>query len=191
MVAQAKLITADEFLAIAQRPEYATKRIELIGGVITEMPPSRQINAVLAAWIIHLLFAYVRQNDLGYVTGPDGGYRVSPHDVFQPDAAFISKARAAGLTGVEFPVAPDLAVEIVSPSETSRKVLDKARAYLQAGTQFVWAVYPDDKVVDVYCLLDDGGLKVQTIGIDGELDGGRVLPGFTVKVSEVFAGLGV
>jgi hypothetical protein len=53
----------------------------------------------------------------------------------------------------------------------------------------VWAVYPEDKVVDVYRLADDGGMLVHTVGEDGSLDGGDALPGFMPKVSDVFARL--
>jgi Uma2 family endonuclease len=189
MAVQEKLITAEEFWEIAQLPENADKRLELIDGAIHDMPPSSKLNTILAVWIAHLLISYVVANYLGYVTGADGGYQLGPHDVRLPDVGFIAKARAAGLSGTVFPVAPDLAVEVISPSETSRAVLDKARAYLQAGTRSVWAVYPEDQVVDVYRLADDGGLHVQTVGKEGTLDGADALPGFTLAVSDVFARL--
>jgi Uma2 family endonuclease len=181
-----RLTTAD-FLAFCELPENANRRFELINGVPVEMPPSSKKNTILAARVARLLGNHADQHNLGYVTGADGGYQLGPNDVRLPDAAFISKARAGGLQGVVFPTAPDLAVEVISPGETSRSVLDKVRAYLQAGTRLVWVVYPEDKVVDVYRLAGEG-LYVQTLEISGVLDGGEVLSGFTLKLSELFAG---
>jgi Uma2 family endonuclease len=182
-----KLTTAD-FLAFCELPENLDRRFELINGVPVEMPSSSKKNTVLAARFVHFLVTHVDRHDLGYVSGADGGYDLGPHDTRLPDAAYISKSRAGGLQGVTFPVAPDLAVEVISPSETSRAVLDKVRAYLQAGTALVWVVHPEDKVVDVYRLAGEG-LYVQTFNLTGVLDGGDVLPGFTLPISELFAGL--
>jgi len=189
MAVQEKLYTAAEFIEIVQLPENEAKRLELIDGEICEMAPSSKRNTIIAARFVRWLGNHVDTHNLGYVTGADGGYKIGQHDVFLPDAAFITKERAVDLSGVEFPVAPDLAVEVISPSETSRNVLDKVRAYLQAGTQLVWTVYPEDKVIDVCGLGENGSLIIQTVRMDGELSGGDVLPGFTIKVSDVFAGL--
>jgi Uma2 family endonuclease len=187
MAVQEKLYTVKEFLEIAQLPENENKHLELIDGLIVEMPPSSKKNTVLAAWLIHLLLNYLATNDLGYVTGPDGGYRIGPHNLVQPDVGFISKSRAGGLTGIEFPAAPDLAIEVVSPSETASSIRKKARAYLEAGAQFVWAFYPEDKEVDVITLADDGALHIKTVGVDGILEGDPLLPGLSLKVNDIFA----
>lgn len=185
---KASRLTTADFLAFCELPENANRRFELINGVPVEMPPSSKKNTIVAARVVRLLGNHVDKHNLGYVTGADGGYELGPNDTRLPDAAFISKARAGGLQGVTFPVAPDLAVEVISPSETSRSVLDKVRAYLQAGTVIVWVVYPDDQVVDIYRQADEG-LYVRTLDTSGVLDGGSVLPGFTLKISELFAGL--
>jgi len=181
-----KAHTVQEFWEIAQLPENEDKRLELIDGVILVMPLSGNKNTVVAIRIAHFLFSYVDELNLGYITGADGGFELGPKTVLIPDVGYISKERAGKLTGNFFPVAPDLAVEVISPSETARKVLDKVRAYLLAGTQLVWAVDPIDKVVDVYRLADDDTVNVQTIDINGILDGGSVLPGFTLAVKDIF-----
>jgi Uma2 family endonuclease len=106
-----------------------------------------------------------------------------------PDAAFISKARAAGVSGKTFPGAPDLAVEVISPSETPRSVADKVQRYLRAGRQLVWAVYPNERVVDVYRPAAEGGVNMHTVDVNGELDGSPALPGFKLTVREIFARL--
>jgi len=183
MVEQPRTYTVEDLLAL---PDDA-KRRELVEGEIVEMPPSSKVNAIFAAYIIHLLWAYVLPRQLGFVTGADSGYDINAKNFFQPEAGFITRARAGGMSGVRFPAAPDLAVEIISPSETSRSVLDKARTYVTSGTRLVWAVYPQNKLVDVYRAAEDGGLHIQTLDINATLEGGDVLIDFTVKVRNLFA----
>jgi Uma2 family endonuclease len=79
-----------------------------------------------------------------------------------------------------------LAVEVISPSESSNDVLTKVRRYVDAGTQLVWAVYPREQTVYVWKPVSDGGLHVQVFGIEDTLDGGEVLPGFTLNVRDIF-----
>ncbi len=187
MLVQERFYTTTEFWEIVQRPENEQKRLELINGVIIEVPPSSPTNSMIALWIGHLLLNHVLPTGSGYVTGPDGGYEVGPNSIVQPDAAYISKARAGGIPKKVFATAPDLAIEVISPSETVRAVLDKARLYLQAGTRLVLAVDAETKKLDVYRLADNGELRIQTLGITDTLDAGEALPGFTVKVQDLFA----
>ncbi|HLV36843.1 MAG TPA: Uma2 family endonuclease [Spirillospora sp.] len=186
MAVQEKLYTAREFWEIAQHPDNADKRLALINGVMVEMLPSSQKNTVIAMRIGHFINAHVIPRDLGYVTGPDGGFTLDEHNARQPDVAFISKERHPVLEGVEFPVAPDLAVEVISPSESSTDVLNKVRAYIRAGTRLVWTAYADEEMVYIWRPAPDGSLNVQAVDIDGTLDGGDVLPGFTLKVRDIF-----
>jgi Uma2 family endonuclease len=135
--------------------------------------------------IAHFFNAFVIPQNLGYVTGPDGGYKLAAGRIRRPDVGFIAAARNVKLEGVEFDGAPDLAVEVVSPDED---VFKKAREYLHSGAKIVWAVYTDEKIVYV-CTLDDHGiLSWQPFDINSTLDGGDVLPGFTLAVREVFPG---
>lgn len=86
----------------------------------------------------------------------------------------------------KFELAPDLAVEVVSPSNRKREMLDKVESYLASGTKLVWLVYPTIKVGDVYRLNDDGSINIRKITVDGTLDGEDVLPGFSLRVSAIF-----
>lgn len=183
MTTHEQLHTVEELLAL---PDDG-KRYELIEGEFIEMPPSSKANAILASFIIYLFWDYVLPKRLGFVTGADSGYYISATNFFQPDAGFISRERAGGTIGVKFLVAPDLAVEIISPTESARDVLDKTRAYLKAGASQVWSVYPKNKVVDVHRLAENGSVNTQTLSIDDTLDGGEVLPGFTLKLRDLFA----
>lgn len=178
-----QLYTAEEFWDITQLPENENRRLELEDGVVVEMASSRVENTITAGRIIHFLNAFVIPRDLGYVTAPDGGFKLAPKRVRQPDTAFISKARYPHPKGVQIPVAPDLAVEVASPKED---VFKKVNEYLRAGTRIVWAVYVDEKTVYVCRLDDDGNLISTPVGIDGTLDGGEVLLGLTLPVRDIF-----
>ena len=104
---------------------------------------------------------------------------------YAPDVAFISVARQPELAKEGYnPNPPELAVEVVSPNDSERKMTRKVVNYLAAGT-LVWLVRPEEKQVEVYAT----GKPVKTLGINDTLDGGTVLPGFTLKVSEIFAPL--
>ena len=182
MVAREKLYTAEEFFEIAALPENDNKRLELDDGMIVEMAESKPINTVTAMRIGTFLNNFVIPHDLGYVTGADGGFKLADKRVRQPDVGFISKTRMPSLPK-RFGIAPDLAVELVSEDED---IFKKAREYLQAGTKMVWAVYPDEKTVHVMMLNEDGGLRTVPYGINSTLDGGDVLPGFTLAVRDIF-----
>jgi Uma2 family endonuclease len=124
--------------------------------------------------------------NLGHVSGADGGYKVGTNSTLIPDVGFVSREHVPELSGSIFTVALDLAVEVISPSETQRKVLAKVQDYLRLGTKLIWAVYPEENVVDVYRPADDGVI-VQTVDLNGTLDGGDVVPGFKLAVKEIFA----
>jgi Uma2 family endonuclease len=80
------------------------------------------------------------QHNLGYVTAPDGGFKLASGRVRQPDTAYISKQRQPSIPD-NFEIAPDLAVEVVSPNED---VLKKVDEYLESGTHVVWVIYPNE-----------------------------------------------
>jgi len=183
MVLREKLYTVEEFWVIARQPENESRRLELDEGVIVEMASSKPKNTVIAGRIIYYLNGHVIPRNLGYVTVPDGGFKLASGKARQPDAAFISKTRLPGLPD-EFTLAPDLAVEVVSENED---VFKKAHEYLRAGTRIVWAVYPDEQTVYVLRLDEDGGLHSQPFPIDATLDGGEVLPDFSLPVRYIFS----
>jgi Uma2 family endonuclease len=183
MVVRQKLYTAEEFFEIAALPENEDKRLELDDGVIIDMGSSSRINTVTGMRIVHFLNAHVIPNQLGYITGPDGGYKLASGRARRPDVGFISKSHGVQLKGVEFNLAPDLAVEIVSPDED---VFKKAREYLSSGTRMVWAVYAEERIVYVMTLNEKGAILSLPFTENDVLDGGDVLPGFTLAVREIF-----
>jgi Uma2 family endonuclease len=176
------LYTAEEFFEFAALPENEARRLELEDGVIVDMAASTPINTVTAMRIGHFVNAFVIPRDLGYVTGADGGFKLGEKRVRLPDVGFISKTRVSSLPK-RFNLAPDLAVEVVSPDED---IFKKAREYFQAGTRIVWAVYTDEHMVYVLRPQPGGELRSVPFGLDAVLDGGEVLPGFALPVRDVF-----
>jgi Uma2 family endonuclease len=180
MAVQAHL-TVEEFDKIAALAENADKRLEFIAGEVIEVVTNNYASEI-AARILTEIGVYVKGRQLGRVTGADGGYRVSG-ERYIPDVAFISKARQPEPSHEAYNArAPDLAVEVISPSDTPVNITDKVANYLAAGT-VVWVVYPDKQQAKVY----EPGLPVKTVTIDGALEGGNVLPGFSLPLKEVFA----
>ncbi|GIL13076.1 MAG: hypothetical protein BroJett038_17960 [Chloroflexota bacterium] len=181
MALREKLYTLDEFHAFVERPENKNRLFELINGEIVEkvasFTPSR-----IALRIGHLFATYLDQHDIGYVTGADGSYILSPAYEVMPDVGYISKERLPQEPerAVEGP--PDLAVEVKSPTDSKRELRQKAEVYLRFGTKIVWLVFPDEQRVEVYVPDDD----VREFDMNGTLDGGEVLPGFALPVSQIF-----
>jgi len=187
MTIREKKLTIDEFWELAQRPEYSDKQLELIDGEVIIMSPSSGKNSKIAATIIRLIGNYVVEHDLGDVTSSDGGFVVSENTVLQPDAGFIQHSRIPDEEFVFYPVAPDLAVEVISPSETRPSIQQKTRIYLEGGTQVVWNVYPEGQTVDVVTLGEGGELVTQTLSVEQTISGEPALVGFSVSVGEFFA----
>ena len=129
-------------------------------------------------------YSFLKGKTLGYPTGADGGYRVVGES-YIPDVAFISKAREPEPSREAYnPNPPDLAVEVLPPSNDADDMRIKVVNYLAVGTQ-VWVVQPDEQQVEVYI----PGQLVTVLAIDGILDGRNLLPGFTLKISDIFAGI--
>ena len=128
-----------------------------------------------------MLLVFVREHDLGRVTGADGGYVVSGGR-YIPDVAFISKEKQPEPSHEAYnPNPPDLAIEVLSPSDDPADTRIKVVNYLRAGTS-VWVVDPDKKRVEVY-MSDE---LADFVGLDGVLDGGDMLPGFRLAVKDIF-----
>ena len=174
------IITEEAFAAFLDREENVDRRFELLDGEIIEVP-SNAFSSHIAGVLLAALLAYVRPRQLGYVTGEQGGYRVSGQTV-APDVAYISKARQPELPHEGFvPIAPDLAVEVVSPSDKQKVIRRKLAAYADAGT-LVWLVYPLAGRIEVYPPDDLMTIK----GMGDSLEGGDMLPGFTLTLEEIF-----
>ena len=180
MAVRKRLFTVSEFEALINLPENANLRFELIDGEIIEVP-SNLYSSAISALIIAAILTFIKGKDLGYVTGEQGGYMVAGSR-FAPDVAYLSKKRQKTLIREGYnPIAPDLAVEVVSPSDDLEVLALKLQKYAEAGV-LAWIVYPDRLEVGVHA----PGREVIVLGMDDVLSGGDVLPGFTLPVREIF-----
>ena len=131
------------------------------------------------------LGAFVTERKLGRVVDSSTGYRLPGGNVRSPDVSFVSVARLpegplpAGFA--EF--LPDLAVEVVSPDDRTREVLDKVGEYLSAGVRLVWVIDPQQATAVVFRSLTD----IRRVEQDGVLEGEDVLPGFTCALADLLA----
>lgn len=183
MAVQAHNLTVEEFDRLIERPEYASRVFEYVGGEMIEVVSNNYSSAVAARILAHILM-FVEAANLGTVTGADGGYRVAG-ERYIPDVAFISKARQPEPSHEAYNShPPDLAVEVLSPGNEPDEMRIKVANYLLTGTT-VWVVNPDKKRVEVFT----PGQPVAKIGLRGTVDGGSVLPSFTLPVSTIFPDL--
>lgn len=181
-----KLYSVEEFEAFIAQPEHRDQRWEFIHGEVIEVP-SNPYSSQIAAFIIAALVMFVRPRGLGHVTGEGAGYMIDGQR-FSPDGAFVSKRRQAALPYHEQynPIAPDLMLEVLSPSNKATKderaVIENKIRVCAAENILLWIVDPDLRSVYVYT----PGQKVETLDIDGTLVGGSVLPGFSLPVRDIF-----
>lgn len=194
MTLRAKLISAADFWEIAHQPQYEGMRLALIEGMIDEMPPAGGEYGDLASEWNLLLRLFVKQHPPGRVTAAETGFilhtdpQTGKDTVLAPDVGVIVGDKAIPpLPKKHIPFAPDLAVEIISPSDSYTQVARKAALYLRYGTRMVIVVNPVAQTLDVYRPAADGGMHVQQLGEDDVFDGGDVLPGFTLAVRDLFA----
>ncbi len=186
MAIREKRYTVDDLRAIEQLSENTDRRFELVEGVIYEVAAAPSpTHAYISGEIFSAIRNYVKQHQSGFAFGDSVSYTLAGDYEFIPDASFIAKERQPTLPE-KFLIAPDLAVEVVSPSNRPREILDKVESYLRYGARLVWVVYPDERVVDVYRLADDGSLNLRKVDCESTLDGGEVLPGFKLAVREIF-----
>jgi len=178
-----KLMTAEE----AAQLSTVNRRFELVKGVYIERSPASAKHGKVAMKIALLVGLHVESQRLGEATAAETGFLLSrsPDTVRAPDVAFISQARlpASGVPDTGYwPLAPDLAVEVVSPGDDPDDVQQKVQEYLTAGTRMVWVVYPKTRTVTVYRSLKD----VKVLRADEIISGEDVLPGFERRVGEIF-----
>ena len=162
------------------------RRHELEAGrILSEPLPSPRHDRVRRR-LERLLETFVEEHGLGEVFG-EAGFVLArdPDTVRGPDLSFVRRERLAGLDETRFfEGAPDLAVEILSPSNRPYQVRAKVADYLEAGSRLVWVVDPEKRTVTTWRSI----LAPRVVGIDGELDGEEMLPGLRVPVAALFEG---
>lgn len=175
--------TATEADVIAALEAPRKRLCELIDGTLVEKPMGFR-ESVYGNELSRLLANFVKERKLGLLAGADGTIRMRPGRVRIPDVAFYSWARLPnGVPDEPIPqVAPNLAVEVLSKSNTPREMQQKLKDYFAAGVELVWLIDPVSRTVEVHT-----PSGVQRLTSSDTLDGGSVLPGFRVPVNEIFS----
>lgn len=175
-------VSLEQFETFIRQPEHADQRFEWIGGEIVAVP-SNPYSSEIASLIAFFIRLFLRERTLnGHVTGEGGGYIVAD-ERYAPDVAYISADQQRSLPYDQGynPQPPQLAVEVVSPTDKEPALRRKVANYLAAGT-VIWVVQPVEREVEVYV----PGLPVQVFGVGAVLPGEPVLPGFRLPVAEIF-----
>ena len=168
-------MTLEEFL------ESDLDRFEYIKGELIPMPPTSIEHGNISSNIQWYLQSHVRANQLGRIYTSDTGFRVGER-ILMPDVAFISTSKLPDDRSGIFSIPPELAIEVISPTDSTSKVVEKAFAYLDAGTQLVWILEPIGKTVTVYSSESDIELLTRNDTLTGE----DVVEGFSCPVAQLF-----
>lgn len=162
-------------------------RHELINGEVTTMAPSGGEHGIAVSDIGILAGSFVRSRRLGVTMGAETGFIVSrdPDTVLAPDFAFVSTRRLPPkpYPSKYWPGVPDLAVEVISPSDRPKDVAAKAQTWVAAGASVVWVINTRQQTITVYA----PDAQPQVLSAGDILNGGDVLPGLTLPLGEIFA----
>jgi Uma2 family endonuclease len=177
--------TATEKHVLAAEEAHRKRLCELIDGVLVEKALGLQ-ESFLGMELAHLIRTYLDTNPLGIVLGADGMIRTFPGQVRIPDISFISWDRfPRGEVPAEAisSAVPNLAVEVLSPSNTKKEMARKLRDYFLAGVELAWLIDPKKQTGEIYTAPD----VCRRISKSQSLDGGTVLPGFRLPLKQLFA----
>jgi Uma2 family endonuclease len=158
---------------------------ELVDGVLVEKAMGFK-EALLAGILIQLINNFLDRHPLGIALTPDAMLRLVPGLLRAPDVSFISWDRLPGGEIPDDPIpdlAPDLAVEVISKSNTKKEIERKLQEYFDSGVRLAWVVRPKTRTVEVYT----APKQFQRLDHAQTLDGGDVLPGFTLPLAQLFA----
>lgn len=177
-------MSAEDYLAAPQ----SEQKSDLIEGVFVMASPATRIHEILVTFLAAIFRNFVGHHKLGEITGPNAAYRLNDENVYQPDLAFVASGRLNKAGDVYFDGAPDLAVEIVSPSSRQYDLVEKRINYGRFGAKEYWLVDPIDRTVTLYVNLN--GEMTPLPPEEGALRS-RVLPGFWLRPEWIFPPEGV
>jgi Uma2 family endonuclease len=180
-----RLMTADDLESL---PDNGSMRYELDEGRLISLSPSASLSAIVALNVGSEMRAFVKQHNLGVCFGSEGGFKLAsdPDTVRAPDVSFVRSERIPkdGIPRRGFwPGAPDLAVEVLSPTNRPGEMWRRIGDLLNAGTRLIWVIDPERRTAFV---IRPGG-ETRLIGDDGTLEGEDVLSGFSLPLRDVLA----
>lgn len=163
-------------------------RLELVDGRLDVMSPAGWPHGIVCGNVFHALSTWSRSTGKGTTLATDTGTRLTAGNVRAPDTMWISdetheSARKAGPGFL--PLAPELAVEVLSPSDTYKQTARRIRDLLSAGCRDLWLIDYEDRWLEIH----RPGSSVARLSEDDELNGGNLLPGFHAKIADFFKGV--
>jgi Uma2 family endonuclease len=179
---KAALMTAEELLAL----NLPNKRTELVRGHLVVREPGSYYHGRVAARVLLELGSFLREHPLGELFAAETGFTLfrGPDTVRAPDVAYIRNERLLPPDTRGFAeLAPDLAVEVLSPDETRRQLREKIEDWLASGVQLVWIIDPLRKSGRVHRA--DG--TTRELGVADAFDGEALLPGFVMRLAAVMS----
>ena len=184
VASEQKIWTDEAFMALPEDGH----RYELVHGELVDVGNSGMEHGYIASNLIIFLGGLVRSQKLGVICDSSTAFTMQTGNKRSPDVSFIAKERLQGVKRLPkgyFQGSPDLAVEILSPSNTVEEIHDKIVEFFENGTRLVWVIHPDERYVLVYHSPSPDRLLRLTDSLDGE----DVVPGFSLAVAELFAEL--
>ncbi len=178
-----RLLTDAEYMALPDG-----KRYEYVNGELIDMGNSGMEHGFIASVLNVLIGSYVLTHKLGVICDSSTAFTLQTGNKRSPDLSFISKERLQGLKRLPkgyFQGAPDLAVEVISPSNTYEEIHDKLTEYFDNGCRLAWVIYPDEQYVLVYHQPHPDRLLKLSDCLEGE----DLLPGFSLAIADLFAEL--
>ena len=180
MISRIGLVTANDLLAMKNDGF----RYELVDGELRKMSPAGGEHGQIAGRILRRLGDHVEEHNLGQTYAAETGFRIAsdPDTVRAPDVAFLSHDSLRTIERIEgyLPIAPDLLVEVVSPSDTFSEVESKAASWIDAGTKIVIVADPRTRTLRVY----RGSRSIEVLHEGDTLDAGNVVPNWSLAVSD-------
>ena len=180
-ITQKKLLTAEEFFELPE-PEDGAQQ-ELVRGEIITMPPPGGLHGVACCKVVRKIGAFVDAGPGGTLACNDTGFITErgPDSVRGPDIAYWCQGRLNEVPVGYIEIAPDMLVEVLSPTNKSKQIRVKIREYFAKGVRLVWVIAPEDYTLTIYRTPDEGRLLHESATVTGE----DVLPGFTCRVSDL------
>ena len=168
-------------MTLAEFLEHDIEGYEYANGELVPMAPPSREHGEISVNVVHYLYSHVYQNKLGRLYTAETTFQVGERTA-KPEVAFVATAQLTGDKTKGFSIPPDLAVEVVSPSDVQSRIAEKVLAYLNAGTRLVWVLEPVTKTVTIYRSERD----IEMLTRDDTLTGEDVIPGFTCPVARLF-----
>ena len=176
-----KLLTAEEFFLLPNPLDGSQQ--ELVRGEVIHMPPPGGLHGVCCSKACRRVGNFVEDNNRATVTSNDTGFITErrPDSVRGPDISFWTMERLTEIPVGYIEITPDLLIDVLSPSNTSKQIRTKLIEYFAKGVRLIWVIAPEDRTLTIYRTPEEGRVLHETASVTGE----DVLPGFTCRVSDM------